>query len=84
MWEMHNLATAYAQRPSSLIGLADSWSAYQFDVAVLALGRHVEAQLARGTSIEAALKVRTRSDRFVVPRGKVKRLPVSAKREPPP
>ena len=40
----------YGQRPSSFIGLkADSWEAYQLDVAVLTVGRWVDGKLAETT-----------------------------------
>ena len=46
MWQMYQQATAWTQRPSSLIGIEDEWAAYQFDYAVLEFGRWVEQGLA--------------------------------------
>jgi len=42
------MATAYGRRPSELvpIDVADDWTAYQFDSAVLTFGRWVENRLA--------------------------------------
>lgn len=41
------MATSYATRPSSFLGLrSDSWEAYQLDLAALTLGRWVENKLA--------------------------------------
>lgn len=56
MWNLHNLSSAYGQRPSAIIGISDDWAAYQFDLAVLALGRHVEAGLADKRSINSLLE----------------------------
>ncbi len=40
----------YGQRPSSFIGLrADSWAAYQLDVATLTVGRWIDSKLAETT-----------------------------------
>ena len=41
------MATSYATRPSSFLGLSPvSWEAYQFDLAALTLGRWVDNKLA--------------------------------------
>lgn len=32
---LHLMAKEYGTRPSSVIGIADEWAAYQFDVAVM-------------------------------------------------
>ena len=32
---LHWVAKTYGQRPSTIVGIADEWAAYQFDVAVL-------------------------------------------------
>lgn len=45
MWELHNLASAYRQRPSELFGLRDNWIAWDFDHAIHAFGQHVESEL---------------------------------------
>jgi hypothetical protein len=45
MWNLHTLATTYHTRPSAVLGIADDWAAYQFDMAVLSFAQHVEAQL---------------------------------------
>lgn len=42
---LHNLSIAYNQRPSQIAGLADEWTAYQFDAACLIVGRLVERAL---------------------------------------
>lgn len=36
---LHNLAQAYSQLPSRIVGIEDAWAAYQFDLAVLVSGR---------------------------------------------
>lgn len=46
MWMLHNVASAYGQRPSSVAGVVTPWEAYQLDVAVLTVGREIENGLA--------------------------------------
>jgi hypothetical protein len=55
IWQLHNLGTAYGIRPSAIIGVANSWAAYQFDVAVLIFGRWVENRIADGENVQALL-----------------------------
>ena len=44
---MDELGKRYGQRPSSFLGLPpDSWEAFQFDLAVLTVGRWVDSKLA--------------------------------------
>lgn len=43
---LYNVATAFGQRPSAIIGVTDNYTAYQFDVAVMLVGRTCE-RLAR-------------------------------------
>lgn len=38
-----------------MIGIADEWAAYQFDLAVMRLGWHVEAGLAKKQSLASLL-----------------------------
>jgi hypothetical protein len=38
MLALHLVAKTYQRRPSEIIGIADEWAAYQFDVAVLVEG----------------------------------------------
>lgn len=45
LWELHQTARAYAQRPSGLIGLHGGRLALEFDVAVLREMRQVEVKL---------------------------------------
>jgi hypothetical protein len=45
LWELHQLGATYAQRPSSILGITDSWLAYQIDVVTLRLGTWVEGKL---------------------------------------
>ena len=41
------MASTYSTRPSSFLGLpADSWEAFQVDLACLRLGREIESKLA--------------------------------------
>ena len=40
------MAQAYGRRPSAVLGIKEAWAAYQFDSAVLTLGRWVENRLA--------------------------------------
>lgn len=49
------MAQEYGQRPSSIIGIADSWAAYQFDLLVLATGREIEARLIEGKRLDDLL-----------------------------
>lgn len=35
---MYLMATTYHRRPSEIVGIADEWAAYQFDVAVMWAG----------------------------------------------
>jgi hypothetical protein len=37
------IASRYGQRPSAILGISDSWAAYQFDLAVLNAGRTGES-----------------------------------------
>lgn len=37
------MATTYHRRPSEIIGIADEWAAYQFDVAVMLVGLEAKA-----------------------------------------
>jgi hypothetical protein len=45
---MHNVAQAYGQRPSTVLGVPadEEWLAYQVDAACLTFGRWVENRLA--------------------------------------
>lgn len=44
---MDALGQRYGQRPSSFLGLdAESWEAFQFDMAVLTVGRWIDSKLA--------------------------------------
>lgn len=45
-------------RPSQVLKIEDEFAAYQFDLAVLTLGRHIEAELAGGKKIEDLLAPR--------------------------
>lgn len=45
--ELHNVAQAYGQRPSTVLGIeGDGWLAYQVDVACLVVARTVEERTA--------------------------------------
>jgi hypothetical protein len=46
LWELHNLAAAYGQRPSAILEIENSWAAYELDLACLTFGRWVENRLA--------------------------------------
>lgn len=50
LFRLHNLATAYQQRPSTIAGIEDEWAAYQFDMACLTLGRRVENALSKNAN----------------------------------
>lgn len=58
MWELYNLGTAFAQRPSSILGIEEEWTAYQFDVMCLLIGREIEQDVAKGGSVEGAVRRR--------------------------
>lgn len=46
LWELDGLAQRYGQRPSEFLGLpADSWEAYQLDLATWTVGRWIEGKL---------------------------------------
>lgn len=45
LWRLHNLAQTYGQRPSAVLGIADTWAAFQLDMATMMLGRWVESRL---------------------------------------
>jgi hypothetical protein len=54
---LHQVAQTYSSRPSAILGISDSWLAYQVDVATLLLGRQVEKLVADGkTTVGEALK----------------------------
>jgi hypothetical protein len=55
------LATEYFSRPSDIIGIGDRWAAYQFDLAVLGLARHVEKELNNKKPLERILQDQPRS-----------------------
>lgn len=46
LWKLHSLSANYHRPPSSYLGIADNWTAYQFDLTVLELGLWVENKLA--------------------------------------
>ena len=46
LYELHCLASAYGRRPSEVLGVADSWAAYQLDLACLAVAGMVEERTA--------------------------------------
>jgi hypothetical protein len=47
LWQLDELARRYGARPSAFVGLpAESWEAYQVDVATWAVGVWVEGKLA--------------------------------------
>jgi hypothetical protein len=48
------VATEYSQRPSDILGLEDSWLAYQVDVATLSLARRVE-KIMQDDKVDAAV-----------------------------
>ena len=81
VWNLHQLAQAYSVRPSTVIGLDDLWSAYQFDLAVLRLAQYVDAGLAKKQSIEALLGVpaaeRKWSDPRTLVRGEIPRVRIN-------
>ena len=45
MWNLHSLSVTYHQRPSEVVGIDDTWAAYQFDMAVAQFGAWVEGKL---------------------------------------
>lgn len=42
MWQLHQTAKSYGQRPSDLVEISDRWAALQFDNAVALVGVVVE------------------------------------------
>jgi len=45
MWDLWRIAQATRSRPSDIVGIAESWAAYQFDNAVVSLGIIIENAL---------------------------------------
>jgi hypothetical protein len=53
---LHQVGQTYSSRPSVILGISDSWLAYQVDVATLLLGRRIEALVGDGkTTVGEAL-----------------------------
>lgn len=50
MLRLWNFSTAYYKRPSEIVGVEDEWAAYQFDAAVMRIGRKVENALSKNAS----------------------------------
>lgn len=47
LWELDEVARRYGSRPSAFMGLpADSWEAYQLDLATWTVGRWIDSKLA--------------------------------------
>ena len=55
VWQLHNLGTAYRTRPSEIVGVRNSWAAYQFDATVMIFGRWVENRIREGENVLALL-----------------------------
>ena len=55
VWQIHNLGAAYGSRPSEIVGVVNSWAAFQFDMAVLTFGRWIENRRAKGENVMALL-----------------------------
>ena len=49
------MGVAYGSRPSEIVGVLNSWAAYQFDMTVLVFGRWVENRRADGENVLALL-----------------------------
>ncbi len=47
LWNLHNLAATYGQRPSDYLEVDDNWLAYQIDLACLTVGREIEGRIRR-------------------------------------
>jgi hypothetical protein len=45
MWSLSLLAKATRTRPSKIVGVDDEWAAYQFDQAVMFVGRYIYGKL---------------------------------------
>jgi len=45
MWRLYQNSKDFGSRPATVIGLQDTWVAYQFDSAVGYLGRYVEIKM---------------------------------------
>lgn len=56
MWNLHQLATTYHSRPSEIIGIGETWAAYQLDMAVLRFAQYVDEQLEKKHSLRSILE----------------------------
>jgi|WetSurMetagenome_2_1015567.scaffolds.fasta_scaffold1153564_2 hypothetical protein len=56
MWNLHQLATTYHSRPSEIIGVGETWAAYQLDMAVLRFAQYVDEQLEKKRSLRSILE----------------------------
>lgn len=68
---LHAMGEAYGVRPSSILGLRDPWTAFQFDEACLMAGRQWEKDLADGgpgTGSDGKRKFSTPDPRYIVKR----------------
>lgn len=45
VWRLHIQADAYSKPPAELVGIRNTWLAYQFNGAVIFYGRYVEGKL---------------------------------------
>jgi len=66
---LHGLATAYGTRPSRILGVKNSWVAYQLDLCCLVVGRRVENALAKKYPVDWILGSRTQAEGKAIGRG---------------
>jgi hypothetical protein len=52
LWELYRMGQNFHARPSALVGIADTWLAWDFDKAVTALGVHIENEVNAPTTPE--------------------------------
>lgn len=52
LWELYQVGKTYHTRPSALIGITDTWLAWDFDHAVTVLARYIENEIHEPTTNE--------------------------------
>lgn len=77
LWNLHSLASAYGQKPSSYLLLeGDSWEAYQVDLACLQVGRDVEERVRTKRPLPWQQKARPAASGFGALAGRARKVKV--------
>jgi hypothetical protein len=56
VWNLHQLAITYHSRPSEIVGLEETWAAWQLDICVLRFAQYVDEQLDKKRSLRSILE----------------------------